>query len=89
VREFSRSSQFKRDVKRMERRGKNLGKLRLLMDFLIEEKPFPAEYKDHALRGEFTGCRDSHIEPDWVLIYNLSSNHVRFERTGTHSDLFQ
>jgi len=89
VREFSRSSQFKRDVKRMERRGKNLGKLRFLMDLLIEGKTPPADYKDHPLRGEFAGCRDSHIEPDWVLIYNLSSNHVRFERTGTHSDLFQ
>jgi mRNA interferase YafQ len=72
----------------MDRRGKNMKKLRLLMDLLIEEKTLPADYKGHALRGDFSGYRDSHIEPDWILIYTLSANHVRFERTGTHSDLF-
>jgi YafQ family addiction module toxin component len=51
----------------------------------------PARYKDHALRGNFAGSRDCQIEPDWLLIYTLTENgnHVRFERTGTHSDLFR
>jgi mRNA interferase YafQ len=88
VREFSRSSQFKKDVKRMERRGKNLAKLKRILDLLIDGKLLPSEYKDHPLRGEFAGSRDCHLEPDWVLIYTLEENHVRFERTGTHSDLF-
>jgi mRNA interferase YafQ len=89
VREFSRSGQFKRDVKRMERRGKSLAKLRTVLDLLIEGKPLPADYKDHPLRGDFAGSRDCHVEPDWVLIYTVEGNHVRFERTGTHSDLFR
>lgn len=89
MREFSRTSQFKRDVKRMARRGLNLNKLRTLLDLLIEESPIPADYKDHPLRGEFSGSRDCHVESDWVLIYSIEGNRVRFERTGTHSDLFQ
>ena len=88
MRDFSRSSQFKRDVKRMERRGGNRGKLRTLLDLLIEGKPLPSDYKDHPLRGEFAGSRDCHVEPDWVVIYTIDGNHVRFERTGTHTDLF-
>lgn len=70
----------------MER--KDLSKLRRLLDRLIEGRPLPGESRDHPLRGEFEGSRDCHIEPDWVLIYTLELNHVRFERTGTHSDLF-
>ncbi len=89
MREFSRTGQFKRDVKRMESRGKKLIKLRAVLELLMEEKPLPAELKDHPLRGEFVGSRDCHIEPDWVLIYTIEGNHVRFERTGTHSDLFR
>jgi mRNA interferase YafQ len=89
VKGFSRSSQFKKDVKRMERRGKDLASLRRVLDLLIAGKPLPTEYKDHPLRGEFAGSRDCHIEPDWILIYTPEENHVRFERTGTHSDIFR
>jgi mRNA interferase YafQ len=51
----------------------------------------PGQYKDHPLRGNFAGSRDCHVESDWVLIYTLTENnkHVRFERMGTHSDLFR
>jgi mRNA interferase YafQ len=91
VRSFSRTSQFKKDVKRAEKRGKDLLKLRNALDRLIDGHPLPPEYKDHPLRGEFAGSRDCHIEPDWILIYTLleGGTHVRFERTGTHSDLFR
>lgn len=60
-----------------------------MLDLLIEDKSLPAELKDHPLRGEFTGSRDCHVEPDWILIYSLATNSVHFERTGTHSDLFR
>jgi mRNA interferase YafQ len=91
VRTFSRTSQFKKDVKRAEKRGNELSKLRTVLDLLIEGEPLPPQLRDHPLRGEFAGSRDCHIEPDWVLIYSLTENgaHVRFERTGTHSDLFR
>jgi mRNA interferase YafQ len=90
VRTFSRTSQFKKDVKRADRRGEDLAKLREVMELLIDGESLPPEFKDHPLRGNFAGSRDCHIEPDWVLIYTLTEDgsHVRFERTGTHSDLF-
>jgi mRNA interferase YafQ len=91
VRTFSRAGQFKKDVKLAGRRGKDLTKLKTVLDLLIDDKALPAQYKDHPLRGNFAGSRDCHIEPDWILIYTLTENntHVRFERTGTHSDLFR
>lgn len=64
-----RSGQFKRDVKAAEKRGKNMEKLRVLLVLLIEGKPLPPEYLDHPLKGGWKGYRDSHIEPDWLLIY--------------------
>lgn len=90
MRTFSRTSQFKKDVKRAEKRGKDLAKLKAALELLIDGGSLPAEFKDHPLHGNFAGSRDCHIEPDWVLIYTLTDKdtHVRFERTGTHSDLF-
>ncbi|MBB5056701.1 mRNA interferase YafQ [Granulicella aggregans] len=83
------SSQFKRDVKRAQRRGKDVGKLKELLSLLIEDNPLPARYKDHPLRNNWVGYRDAHIEPDWLLIYAyVNEATIRFERTGTHSDLF-
>jgi len=91
VRTFSRTNQFKKDVKLAGKRGKDLAKLKVILDLLIEGDPLPAAYKDHPLRGEFAGSCDCHIGPDWILIYTLRDNgaHVCFERTGTHSDLFR
>jgi mRNA interferase YafQ len=91
VRTFSRTSQFKKDVKLAGRRGKDLAKLKVAIDLLIDGDILPPQYKDHPLRGNFAGSRDCHLEGDWVLIYTLTENnsHVRFERTGTHSDLFR
>ncbi len=91
MRTFSRTTQFKKDVKLADKRGKNLGKLKAALDLLIAGDELPAQYKDHSLSGDFAGSRDCHIEPDWLLIYTLTEkgNHVCFERTGTHSDLFR
>lgn len=91
MRTFSRTTQFKRDVRRAGRRGKNLDKLKAVLDLLIDGDELPAHYRDHPLRGNFAGSHDCHIEPDWLLIYTLTEegDHVRFERTGTHADLFQ
>jgi len=89
MRTLSFSGQFKRDVRIAERRGKDLSKLRALMSLLIEEKPLPESYLDHPLKGNWRSFRDAHIEPDWLLIYKIDGDKVRFERTGRHSDLFQ
>ena len=84
----SATGQFKRDVKRLERRGKDMAKLRIVIGLLIAAEPLPREYGDHPLKGEWKPSRDLHLEPDWVLIYSADDESVRFERTGTHADLF-
>ena len=82
------SGQFKRDVKQSQKRGKDMNKLKTLLSLLIEGGPLPAIYLDHPLKGDWKGFRDAHIEPDWLLIYKIIDDVVRFERTGRHADLF-
>ncbi len=82
------SGQFKRDLKAVRKRGKDMAKIKELMCLLIDKKPLPMHYKDHPLKGQWSSFRDAHIEPDWLLIYKVNSNEVRFERTGRHIDLF-
>ena len=64
-------------------------KLKELLAILIADEPLPPRYKDHALKNDWSGYRDAHIEPDWLLIYCVTKEVIRFERTGTHSDLFE
>jgi mRNA interferase YafQ len=88
VRAAISGSSFKKDVGRMEKRGKQMAKLRQATLMLIEGNPLPARFKDHPLTGNWEHFRDSHIEPDWVLIYKIDGNKLHLVRTGTHSDLF-
>ena len=88
MRNPSFAGQFQRDVKLAEKRGKDMTKLRLVLQFLIDSKPLPVRFLDHPLKGEWKGWRDLHVEPDWLLIYKADATSVRFERTGTHADLF-
>jgi mRNA interferase YafQ len=88
MRQILRSAQFKRDVKLAEKRGRDLAKLRELILLLVEEKPLPPRYKDHLLSGDWKRYRDSHIEPDWLLLYKVERNDLYLVRTGTHADLF-
>ncbi|WP_019223229.1 type II toxin-antitoxin system mRNA interferase toxin, RelE/StbE family [Bartonella rattaustraliani] len=83
-----RSNQFKRDLKMVAKRGKDLGTIKKVMLLLEQRKPLPLRYKDHSLKANWQGFKNIHIEPDWLLIYKITSNQLRFERTGTHSDLF-
>jgi len=82
------SGQFKRDVKLAQKRGKDMDKLKTLLGLLIDGSPLPAPYLDHPLKGDWASFRDAHIEPDWLLIYKIMGEVVRFERTGRHTDLF-
>ena len=83
------TKQFERDVKRMEKRGKNLEKLKIIIGSIVTEEALDAIHRDHKLIGNWKGRNECHIESDWLLIYMVESNSVIFERTGTHSDLFQ
>lgn len=84
-----RSGQFRRDVKRMEKRGKDLGKLRRLLLMLLQQTELPQSYRDHPLKGDWKGYRDAHLEPDWLLIYRIAGDELRLARTGTHADIFE
>ena len=88
MREIFRSAQFKRDVKLAKKRGKDMAKLRDLILLLAEGTPLSSNYKDHPLSGEWKHYRDSHIEPDWLLLYRVDGNDLYLVRTGTHADLF-
>lgn len=82
-------NKFKKDVERMKRRGKNMDELKKVILMLVDEKPLPVKYQDHALIGNYSDCRECHIQPDWLLIYMLMGDQIHFVRTGSHSDLFR
>jgi mRNA interferase YafQ len=84
-----RSSRFKRDVRKLEKQGKDLTKLRSVLLLLLEEKPLPDHYRDHVLRGDWYGFRDLHVEPDWLLLYRVKDGELQLARTGSHSELFR
>jgi mRNA interferase YafQ len=81
--------QFDRDVKRMQKQGKNLEKLKIIIRSLVAEKLLDPIHRDHKLVGNWQGRRECHIESNWLLIYKTEEGRVIFERTGTHSDLFR
>lgn len=90
MRRPSFTNQFQRDARLAKRRGKDMGKLEALVRLLTAGENLPPRYRDHPLSGNFAGRRDCHLEPDWLVIYRfVSEDEVRFERTGTHSDLFR
>ncbi len=81
--------QFDRDVKTARKRGKNLEKLKITVRSLLTEEQLDPIHRDHRLIGNWKGRRECHIESDWLLIYKTEVDRIVFERTGTHSDLFQ
>jgi mRNA interferase YafQ len=87
--EILRTSQFKRDVKLAQKRGKDTGDFRSVIETLAQGQSLPAKYRDHQLKGVFKDCRECHIEGDWLLIYRIEGNALQLVRTGTHSDLFR
>lgn len=81
---------FKKDYKRIKKRGYDVRLLEKVIELLAAGKGLPAEYRDHALSGDCVGCRECHIAPDWLLVYEINGNEMilYLTRTGTHSDLF-
>lgn len=83
------SKQFRKDLKKSQKQGKDLSKLKRIMKKLAKNDPLAAKYRDHPLGGKYRGYRDCHVEPDWVLIYRINYPVIWFERIGTHSELFK
>jgi mRNA interferase YafQ len=86
------SSQFKKDLKRLNKQSKKLSLLESpIYDFLAQNKALPPEYKDHSLSGNYANHREFHIggrNSDWLVIYRITSDAVYLVRTGSHSELF-
>ena len=84
-----RTTQFKRDIKRLLRSGKDVEKLLSIIEELAQGRKLSPECHDHSLSGKYRNNRDCHIEPDWILIYAIEDNELVLYRTGSHSQLFK
>ncbi|MBI9051380.1 MAG: type II toxin-antitoxin system YafQ family toxin [Anaerolineaceae bacterium] len=84
-----RTSTFKKDLKRMQKRGKAFSGLKHVIQLLLNAETLDPKYRDHSLTGNYSGTRECHIEPDWLLIYESDENQLILIRTGTHADLFR
>lgn len=84
------TNKFKQDLKTAKKRGYNIQLLKDVLEMLAAGETLPEKYKDHNLQGNYKGCRECHITPDWLLIYEVSETQLilYLTRTGTHSDLF-
>lgn len=84
------TSRFNKDLKKAKKRGYDLSLISIVVDTLARGEPLPEKYKDHSLSGNYSGCRECHVTPDWLLIYEIEDSELilYLTRTGTHSDLF-
>ena len=85
------TSQFKKDLKLAKKQNKDLGKLFEVIDILANGEILDAKYKDHSLTGNYRETRECHIEPDWLLIYEIRGDVLvlMHYRLGSHSELFK
>lgn len=90
MRRLEYGTKFKKDYKRMQKRGLSMKKLHDVLALLMAESTLPPKNKPHILSGKWKGFSECHVEPDWLLIYDLTDPEVvALHRTGTHSDLFE
>lgn len=84
------TTKFQKDLKRIEKRGYNIALITDIIKKLANGEQLPEKNRDHSLSGDYTGCRECHITPDWLLIYEIADDELilYLTRTGTHSDLF-
>ena len=87
MRRVTQRTQFRRDFKRQKRRGRDIEKLIAVVGVLSKEGVLPR--RPHKLSGDWGGVWECHVEPDWLLIYDVSDEEVLLVRTGTHADLFR
>lgn len=88
MRTIVRKSRFKKDFKKLLSSGKDLEELAEFIRLLANDEPLAERHRDHALIGDYEGCRECHITTDWLLIYQLTNTELILVRTGSHSELF-
>ena len=84
------TTQFKKDLKLAKKQGKDTEKLFAVIEKLANGEPLEEKYRDHDLSGNYKGCRECHIEPDWLLVYLIEKNELILyaTATGSHADIF-
>ena len=84
------TNQFKKDLKLSQKQGKDVDKLFAVVEKLANGEPLDDKYRDHTLTGDYKGCRECHIEPDWLLVYEIFDDMLvlLLNRVGSHSELF-
>lgn len=84
------TTKFQKDLKRIQKRGYNISLLTDIIKRLANGEQLPQKNLDHNLSGDYSGCRECHITPDWLLIYEIDNGELilYLTRTGSHSDLF-
>jgi mRNA interferase YafQ len=82
------TNQFKKDYKKAVKSGRNINRLKQVMTWIASEQSLSPVLRDHKLTGNYLGRRECHLSGDWLLIYMLKEDTVIFERTGSHSELF-
>ena len=88
MKDLAARNSFKKDLKRIAKRGYDRALLDAVIDMLRRGTPLPEARRDHLLKGDWKGWRECHVEPDWLLIYKTTDEEVLLARTGTHADLF-
>jgi mRNA interferase YafQ len=85
------TARFQKDLKRIEKRGYKIDLLTEVIKKLAAREKLDKKYLDHPIKGDFKGCRECHITPDWLLIYEISGTTLilYLTRTGTHTDLYK
>lgn len=85
------TNQFKKDLKLAKKQNKDLDKLFEVVNILADGGTLDARYRDHDLSGNYKGTRECHIEPDWLLVYEIRDEVLvlMLYRIGTHSELFK
>ncbi len=88
--EIKFTTQFKKDLKLAKRQGRDTEALFAVVERLANGLELEPRYRDHGLTGNFKGCRECHILPDWLLIYEIIEDAVvlMLYRSGSHSELF-
>lgn len=89
--EIRYTTQFKKDLKLAKKQGKNIDRLFDVVEKLANGEMLEAKFRDHDLTGNYSGCRECHVEPDWLLVYEVVEGVLvlMLYRVGSHSELFR
>jgi mRNA interferase YafQ len=80
------SKQFKKDLRKLQRSGVNITKLKKVVYALEKGKKLDSKHKDHPLKGSLKGKRECHIASGWLLLYEKDEEELLLLllRTGDH-----